>query len=544
MCMDNREDQYGITNLYYPGYSMKHSFTHAAFLSDFEDLVENVLCGNRKRIILGDFNIHTEDNSKPETLNLERILNKCSLILHETPKTHQLGGVIDLVISDENIVNEMSKPVVLSDYDDISDHYPVSLDIFFNPAGKKNKITVKCQKFSESHIRDIVALINESQDLMEIFECPSVDNMVQKYNRSISKICNDISPAIIKDVYQRSQQPWFTEVLRQKKREKRKSERKWLKNKNASNESDYKEICLDYYGCISRARNEYYTCILTTNSRNLKVVYNVVNKLSGDKQTSILPKTCSDTELANKFADYFDSKIKRIRENIVNDSNSTPTNVNRNTVATVLGEFFTLSLSELCKMFGDMSKKNYAKDPMPIKTFDKCFDSISPYILEIINKSLLEGVFPSELKHATISPIIKDKNADPDELKNYRPVSNTPILAKIIEKTVLTQINNHLELNNLHTETQSGYKKFHSCETALIKVVSDIQNEVRKNNIVSLLMLDLSAAFDTIDHRILIHRLKINFRIEGIALKWIESYLKNRTYSVIINSERREQRST
>ena len=164
VCMDNKKDQYVITNLYYPGYSMKHRFTHAAFLSDFEDLVENVICGNRKRIILGDFNIHTKDNSKPETLNLERILNKCSLILHETPKTHQLGGVIDLVISDENIVNEMSKPVVLSDYDDISDHYPVSLDIFFNPAGKKNKITVKCQKFSHSsQTRDIVA--NESQDL-------------------------------------------------------------------------------------------------------------------------------------------------------------------------------------------------------------------------------------------------------------------------------------------------------------------------------------------------------------------------------------------
>ena len=62
-------------------------------------------------------------------------------------------------------------------------------------------------------------------------------------------------------------------------------------------------------------------------------MYNIVNKLSGDKQTSILPKTCSDTELANKFADYFDSKIKRIHENVENDLNCTTTNMNRNTVA-------------------------------------------------------------------------------------------------------------------------------------------------------------------------------------------------------------------
>ena len=74
--------------------------------------------------------------------------------------------------------------------------------------------------------------------------------------------------------------------------------------KNASNANDCKEICLYYSACISRARNEYYTSIFTTYSRNLKVVHNIVNKLSGDKQTSVLPKTCSDTELANKFADY------------------------------------------------------------------------------------------------------------------------------------------------------------------------------------------------------------------------------------------------
>ena len=72
----------------------------------------------------------------------------------------------------------------------------------------------------------------------------------------------------------------------------------------------------------------------------------------------------------------------------------------------------------------------------------------------------------------------RNKNVDQDKLNYYRPVSNTPIFSKIIDRTVLNQINNHLELNNLHSETQSGYKKYHSSETALIKVVGDIQSEV------------------------------------------------------------------
>ena len=85
-------------------YTLLHRFTQAAFLSDFEDSVENVICGSKKRITLGDSNILTEDNSEPETFNLEIVINKCSLMFHHTPKTHQVSGINDLVIS-----NEMSK---------------------------------------------------------------------------------------------------------------------------------------------------------------------------------------------------------------------------------------------------------------------------------------------------------------------------------------------------------------------------------------------------------------------------------------------------
>ena len=80
------------------------------------------------------------------------------------------------------------------------------------------------------------------------------------------------------------------------------------------------------------------------------------------------------------------------------------------------------------------------------------------YILDLINTSLLQGIFPDVLKHSSITPIIKDINADCETLKNYRPISNTPTLAKIIEKPALAQVNYFLIVNSLHTPTQCGYK--------------------------------------------------------------------------------------
>ena len=113
-------------------------------------------------------------------------------------------------------------------------------------------------------------------------------------------------------------------------------------------------------------------------------------------------------------------------------------------------------------------------------------------------------MFPSELKHSSITPIIKDYGADFESFKNYRPISNTPKLAKIIEKTALYHIDSFLVKNSLHNSTPSGCKKFHAYEKAMVKILNDTQSEILKKNGVVLLMLDISSAFDTTDQCLLI----------------------------------------
>ena len=125
---------------------------------------------------------------------------------------------------------------------------------------------------------------------------------------------------------------------------------------------------------------------------------------------------------------------------------------------------------------------------------------------------------PAELKHAHIKPRLKKSSLDPELLSHYRPVSNLPFISKITEKVANTRIEQHLLENNLHDPLQSAYRKQHSTETALIKIQHDIVQALDSGRVAALVLLDLSATFDTIDHAILLERLKETHGISGDVL--------------------------
>ena len=151
-----------------------------------------------------------------------------------------------------------------------------------------------------------------------------------------------------------------------------------------------------------------------------------------------------------------------------------------------------------------------------------------------MNKSLATGSMDN-LKESVITPLLKKYNLDSEKLSNYRPIANISFLSKLIERVVLARLNEHMDSNGLNIPNQSGYKRHHSTETLLVKVVNDILLCIDKNSCVVVLMLDLSAAFDTVDHRRLLNILFHELGIRGIAHKWFVSYLKGRVQRVTID---------
>ena len=148
--------------------------------------------------------------------------------------------------------------------------------------------------------------------------------------------------------------------------------------------------------------------------------------------------------------------------------------------------------------------------------------------------SLISGNFPEKFKQAHVQPLLKKPALSKNEYKNYRPISNLCFISKILEKVVANRLRSHILENKLANQYQSAYRQFHSTETALLKVHNDILLNMDKGQITALTLLDLSAAFDTIDHSILMERLSDWYGITGTALSWFSSYVTNRAQLVKI----------
>jgi hypothetical protein len=151
---------------------------------------------------------------------------------------------------------------------------------------------------------------------------------------------------------------------------------------------------------------------------------------------------------------------------------------------------------------------------MPTYLLKQYDNNVLPVITAMVNKSLNEMSVPTAFKQTIVRPLLKKPGLNMNNLKNYRPVSILPFVSKIIEKEVVaSRIEDHLDKHKLHDNRQSAYHSLHSTETALLRVHHDIATALDNNSCSILVMLDLSAAFDVIDHGILYQRLEYTFGI-------------------------------
>ncbi len=252
-----------------------------------------------------------------------------------------------------------------------------------------------------------------------------------------------------------------------------------------------------------------------------------------------LPDCPSDKELCTRFADFFDTKIQKIRTEIDQDpSGDMYTRVaTERLVPFPMTELAATCDSEVSKIIQSTKPKSSQLDIMPTWLLKETLPAHVPVLTALANQSFQTGIFPENLKRAIVTPLLKKPSLDKNCLQNHRPVSSLPLVAKVIEKVAAKRLTKHLSDNNLHEELQSAYKAQHSTETALLRVQHDIAGSMGESKAVVLVLLDLSSAFDTIDCAMLLETMNKRLGISGTALKWFESYMSNRTQRVVIGSE-------
>ena len=184
----------------------------------------------------------------------------------------------------------------------------------------------------------------------------------------------------------------------------------------------------------------------------------------------------------------------------------------------------SFSSSESCNTVHPPNK-SCLLDPLPTFLIKECIDFLLPSITKLVNFSLSEGLVTDGFKKAVVTPLIKKASLPVENLKNYRPVSGLSFISKLVERVVAKQLVDHIHQHDLDNSYQSAYKPGHSTETALLHIKNDIHLSLSRGEATALVLLDLSAAFDTIDHSTLLGCLRDWFDVGGSALKWFSSYL-------------------
>ena len=283
-------------------------------------------------------------------------------------------------------------------------------------------------------------------------------------------------------------------------------------NKDPSNvelKKIYNEKCIDKAFLIDKARNLYYDQKFSLVKNDPKETYKLINKLlDREYGSNKLPNDKDDETIAKNFSSFFDSKVKKIYTKISEnlEKQEAPEQSNSIFCANVdnMSIFKVVTIDEVMELAQNLPDKSCPLDVIPIWLFKKCLPELIHVIHYIVNESLKTSSF----KTAVVRPGLKKPNLDSDVLNNYRPISNLPYVSKLIEKVVHKQIFDHIESQGLFADFQSGYRKYHSCKTDVLKIQSDLLILMDKRENTVLLLLDLSAAFDTINHSLLLNKLK------------------------------------
>ena len=280
----------------------------------------------------------------------------------------------------------------------------------------------------------------------------------------------------------------------------RRLERRWRRSRLTSDYQSYTDQRTVVKNTIFKSKMDYYSSLIYLAESDSKTLFRTITRLHHRKKDKRFPTSSSAVDLANKFVHFFEEKIVNIRNNL-----GTPVipdffrTLDTSSLTCQLVNFAPTSNTELSNIANNIITKSCILDPLPATLLKQHFDLLFPIILKIVNLSLESGLFPSSLKTAVLSPLLKKANLDHEVLANYRAISNLKVISKIIEKVVAVRLQKYLEANQLNEPLQSAYKPLHSGETALVRVHNDILVAISKRHCVMLLLLDLSAAFDTVD---------------------------------------------
>ena len=507
------------------------------FRDEFRLYLESLNLVGSEVCVCGDFNFWVDDVENEsakyfiETMNLLGYENRVNKITSNT------GHMLDLVFS------EADKDLIIGvEVHDICVISPVHmvinfrLGIMINSKQRRgicfrNKRHLNREELLQKIVDEISRNTFDScEHGRENISCQ--DCYISLFRSIAESIYDNECPITETEIVVKDNAPWYDRELAWAKREKRRKERKWRNVRNEESRNEYRVAKNSLNSLIRIKKREYYRRKIEEHGQDINKLYAIIDNLTGNKKKALLPEGFSEEELATMFSDFFENKIENLIVGFVDKAlfDLHPV-VNQQNKLTC---FNTVTLSNIRSIVGRVKRTYCRSDPFPISDVIECadIDNLLQVYLVIVNLSILARTFPESEKHAILKPVLKG-SLDPQNLSSYRPISNLSFVSKVIENVILDQLMQFLEVTRVFPDNQSAYRKLYSTETALCSVVNDLLIMLDEGKCGILILLDLSAAFDTVIHSLLLKDLKA-IGIEGETLDYLESFLINRTYCVQI----------
>ena len=524
------------------------------------DILENI-CENIQRlkcecIIVGDMNIdlmkYLTDDVVSEYIDLIVSNGLKFRLAQPTRVTHTSATLIDHVIDNLNTETKACGVITTQLYgaSGYTDHFPVYSIVQrktrqtrgpstitrrrFNAANKQTfKDNLQSADFSSAYHNDVN---QASANLVTIIQ--------SEYNKSFPLVTQKVKKYDTKD------KEFMTAGLLKSCKVRDKMLKNITKNK-VSRDSPafvrFKKYRNLLTGLIRKQKKNHFDQLFLKHKHDIKKTLNLVNGIlnkSNDKHSLTSTRfkvngtmTSDNATIADGFNKFFaevgPSTNSKVKESKV-DANNYLNRRNHDTTNQFSPTEITLSdVIDACETIKKKTSTDHYEMSQDLVLTN--LHTLAPPIAHIWNQSIQSGTFPDSAKIAKVVPVYKGKKLDASEFTNYRPISLLPVIGKIIEKIMHKQLTTFLEHNSILFSSQYGFRKNHNTSFATMDFLNTIAHSVDQGELAFGVFIDLSKAFDTINHELLLKKLE-HYGIAGIALDWFRSYLSGRSQYVSWNN--------
>lgn len=512
------------------------------FMSTFSEIINRIQ--NKNTAIFGDFNIDLNKYNNDVLVQgyVDALIAKGLLPYTYLPTrvSRNSATIIDHVFSNCHSNFKIKSGLAVAD---LSDHLGNFLLILNNNSSHslcKNRPFIRVyNKQNINNFMNYVSSFNWSQ----IYSFNDCDTAFNYFHKTIQNLHDTAFPLVKISRKKFKDKPWITAALKQSINTKYFLYKKYLTNRRELDEIAYKNYRNKLRHLLKVAERNYYSNILNSKLNNIKNIWQHINQIIGNRKSKTIPTVSklnvngnhlSDSQLiANAFNDYFASIGQNLAQGIPSNGDNfrqylCPANVN---------SFFFNDISGL-EVSNVINSLKSSKSPGP--------DNICSFIIKLANNyicfplsylfnlCMLNGIFPSVLKTSKVIPLYK--KGCKSEICNYRPITLSSVISKVFEKLIYSRMNNFINNYDLFYKSQYGFRVGHSTTFAVIDVTEMINKELQNGNYVMGIFLDITKAFDSVCHDILLHKL-YNYGFRGNIYNLLKSYLSDRYIFTCINGK-------